>query len=201
METVNPTLGHTVTSKRIVDLPLNGRNVMQLALGFPGVIETNPSDGGGSQGFTVAGSRSDAITYLLDGGVNNNLLSNRLVFNPNPDAVAEFRILENNYTAEYGRNGGGIISEVLKSGTNQWHGSAFEFVRNDLLNANTFFNKNDATNLLPREVLKRNQYGGTFGGPITIPHLVHGKDRFFFFVDYQGQRQIQKQSTTGVSTF
>src|SRR5215475_7059254 len=118
VETVNPTLGHSVTSRPIVDLPLNGRNVMQLALLQPGVTETNPGDGGGSQGFTVAGSRSDAITYLLDGGVNNNLLSNRLVFNPNPDTVAEFRILESNYTAEYGRNAGGVISVVTKSGTN-----------------------------------------------------------------------------------
>src|SRR5258708_4521904 len=200
VETVNPTLGASVTGRALTDLPLNGRNVLQLALLQPGVTPNNPDDTG--QGFfNIAGGRADSVTFLLDGGLNNEQLANGVVFNPNPDAVAEFRILENNYTAEYGRNGGGIISEVLKSGTNQWHGSAFEFVRNDLLNANTFFNKNDATNLLPREVLKRNQYGGTFGGPITIPHLVHGKDRFFFFVDYSGQRQVQKESRTGVVTF
>lgn len=200
VETVNPTLGASVTGRTLTDLPLNGRNVLQLALLQPGVTPNNPDDTG--QGFfNIAGGRADSVTFLLDGGLNNELLANGVVFNPNPDAVAEFRILENNYTAEYGRNGGGIISEVLKSGTNQWHGGAFEFVRNDLLNANTFFNKNDPTNLLPREVLKRNQYGGTFGGPITIPHLVHGKDRFFFFVDYSGQRQVQKESRTGIVTF
>jgi hypothetical protein len=200
VETVNPTLGASVTGRALTDLPLNGRNVLQLALLQPGVTPNNPDDSGAGF-FNIAGGRADSVTFLLDGGLNNEQLANGVVFNPNPDAVAEFRILENNYTAEYGRNGGGIITEVLKSGTNQWHGSAFEFVRNDILNANTFFNKNDLTNLLPREVLKRNQYGGTFGGPITIPHLVHGKDRFFFFVDYSGQRQVQKESRTGVVTF
>jgi outer membrane receptor protein involved in Fe transport len=200
VETVNPTLGASVTGRALTDLPLNGRNVLQLTLLQPGVTPNNPDDGS-SGFFNIAGGRSDSVTFLLDGGLNNEQLGNGVVFNPNPDAIAEFRILENNYTAEYGRNGGGIVTEVLKSGTNQWHGSAFEFVRNDLLNANTFFNKNDPQNLLPREVLKRNQYGGTFGGPITIPHLVHGKDRFFFFVDYSGQRQIQKESRTGIATF
>jgi outer membrane receptor protein involved in Fe transport len=200
VETVNPTVGASVTGRALTDLPLNGRNVLQLALLQPGVTPNNPDDTGAGF-FNIAGGRADSVTFLLDGGLNNEQLANGVVFNPNPDAVAEFRILENNYTAEYGRNGGGIITEVLKSGTNEWHGGAFEFVRNDILNANAFFNKNDPKNLLPREVLKRNQYGGTFGGPITIPHLVHGKDRFFFFVDYSGQRQILKESRTGIVTF
>ena len=205
VETVNPTIGHSVTSRPILDLPLNGRNVMQLALLQPGVTETNPSDGGGSQGFTVAGSRSDAVTYLLDGGVNNNLLSNRLVYNPNPDGVAEFRILESNYTAEYGRNGGGIISVVTKSGTNDLHWSLFEFLRNNSLNANSFFNN---LNGLPRDVLKRNQFGGTVGGPIFAPRFGEGgrklydfRNRAFFFASYQGQRLVQTQTTSLITVF
>ena len=109
--------------------------------------------------------------------------------NPNPDAVAEFRILSNNYTAEFGRSAGGIVSVVTKSGTNQYHGSLFDYVRNDAFNANNFFNKANPSNPLPRPVLKRNQFGGTFGGPITVPHVVNGKDRFFFFFGYQGQRE------------
>jgi len=193
VETVNPTLGASVTGRTLTDMPLNGRNALNLALLQPAVTPNNPDDTSAGS-FNIAGGRSDSVTFLLDGGLNNEQLANGVVFNPNPDALAEFRILENNYTAEYGRNGGGIITEVLKSGSNQWHGGAFEFLRNDMLNANTFFNKNNPTNLLPREVLKRNQYGGTFGGPIR-------KDRFFFFVDYQGQRQVQRQSRTGVSTF
>jgi len=182
VETVNSTLGQSVTSRPIVDLPLNGRDVLQLAMLQPGVTETNPENTSAGT-FSIAGGRTDSVTFLLDGGVNNNLLDNSVVYNPDPDTVAEFRILQNNYTAEYGRNGGGVISVVTKSGTNQLHGSGFEFLRNDAFNANSYFNKN--TNLnptpLPRDVLKRNQFGGTIGGPII-------KDKLFFFVSYEGQR-------------
>src|SRR5947209_14220617 len=205
VETVNPTLGQSVTSRPIVNLPLNGRNVLQLALLQPGVTESNPSDGGGGSGFNIAGSRSDSVTYLLDGGVNNNLLSNRIVFNPNPDTVAEFRILTSNYTAEYGRNAGGIISVVTKSGTNDFTFSLFEFLRNDALNANSFFNKRDG---LRRDVLKRNQFGGTAGGPVMLPRfgeggrrLWDGRNRAFFFFSYQGQRQVQTQTTASIRVF
>jgi hypothetical protein len=190
VETANSTIGDTITGAAIQQAPLNGRNVLNLALLEPGVTETNP-DNTGTGNFSIAGGRTDSITYLLDGGLNNNLLDNSVVFNPNPDTIAEFRILESNYSAEYGRNGGGIVSVVTKSGTNEWHGSGFDFLRNDALNANTFFNN---LNAQPRDVLKRNQYGGTFGGPINLPHVVRGTDRFFFFVGYQGQRLSQKQT-------
>lgn len=195
IETSNPTLGQSVTSRPLVNLPLNGRNVLSLALLMPGVQETT---GPNSGGFSVAGGRGDSVTYLLDGGVNNNLLSNLIVLNPNPDTVAEFRILTSNYTAEYGRNGGGIISVVTKSGTNSIHGSAFEFLRNDALNANTFFNNR---NNLPREVLKRNQYGFTIGGPVVIPKLLDGRDRVFFFAGFQGQRIVQTVTGGPTPTF
>ncbi len=204
VETANPTLGQTVSERSVVSLPLNGRNVLSLALLQPGVTETNPSNGGAG-GFNIAGGRSDSVEYLLDGGLNNNLLSNGVVFNPNPDAVAEFRILENNYTAEYGRNGGGIISVVTKSGTNQFHGSAYDFVRNNAFNANSFFNNKNGT---PKEILKRNQYGFTVGGPVYFlrfgeggKSIYNGKDKLFFFVSYQGQRQVQTQTTSQVTTF
>jgi hypothetical protein len=200
VETVNPTLGASVTGRTLTDMPLNGRNVMNLALLQPGVTPTNPDDKSAGM-FNIAGGRADSVTFLIDGGLNNNLLSNGMVVNPNPDTVAEFRILKSDYTAEYGRNGGGIISEVLKSGTNEWHGSAFDFIRNGAFNANRFFNKNDVNNLLPRDALRRHQFGGTFGGPITIPKVVHGKDRFFFFVGYQGQRESSQQSVTGLPVF
>jgi hypothetical protein len=197
IETVNHTIGGTVVGEAIQQAPLNGRNVLNLALMQPGVTETNP-DNTSAGGFSIAGGRSDSVTYLLDGGVNNNLLDNSVVLNPNPDTIAEFRILESNYSAEYGRNGGGIISVVTKSGTNQWHGSGFDFLRNGALNANTFFNNLQG---LPRDPLKRNQFGGTFGGPISIPHVVHGKDRFFFFVGYEGQRLTDTQATGNVQVF
>lgn len=197
VETVNSTLGESVTSRPLVNLPLNGRNVLQLALLQPGVVEVNP-DSTGAGTFGIAGGRSDSVTFLLDGGINNNLLSNGVVLNPNPDTVAEFRILTSNYSAEYGRNAGGIISVVTKSGANSFHGSVFEFLRNDALNANRFFNNRDG---IPREVLKRNQFGFTVGGPIEIPKVVHGKDRFFFFVGYQGQRQVAQLTNPGVNVF
>jgi outer membrane receptor protein involved in Fe transport len=199
VETVDPTIGGSVTGRTLTDMPLNGRNTLSLALLQPGVTNTNDGDTGSGQGYNIAGGRSDSVTFLLDGGLNNENLGNGVVYNPNPDTIAEFRILENNYTAEYGRNGGGIITEVVKSGTNEWHGSAFDYIRNGDFNANSFFNKNDPNNLLPRDTLRRNQYGGTFGGPITIPKVVNGKDRFFFFVGYQGQRQSDSQSSTGNS--
>jgi outer membrane receptor protein involved in Fe transport len=194
VETLNQTIGSSVVGQTIQRAPLNGRNVLDLAKLQPGVTETN-DDSSAAGSYSIAGGRSDSVTFLLDGQLNNNLLDNSVVYNPNPDTIAEFRILESNYSAEYGRNGGGIISVVTKSGTNEWHGSGFEFLRNDALNANTFFNKSDPNNQLPRDVLKRNQYGGTFGGPISIPKLVNGKDRFFFFVGYQGQRLSQQQTS------
>ena len=197
VETVNPTLGQSVTSRPIVNLPLNGRNVLDLALLQPGVSESNPDDGSAGH-FNVGGGRSDSVTFLLDGGMNNDLLGNEVVLNPNPDTIAEFRILTSNYTAEYGRNGAGVISMVTKSGSNQFHGSAFEFARNTAFDATPYFAKQEG---LGKNDLKRHQFGGTFGGPITIPHLLEGKDRFFFFVSYQGQRQTQSEvSTTGTFT-
>jgi len=190
VETVNPTVGGTVTGAPIQDLPLNGRNVLDLALTQPGVVPAPEAGYGGGQ-FTVAGGRADAVSYLLDGGTNDSVTGNSVVFNPNPDTIAEFRILSNNYTAEYGRNGGGTVSVVTKSGTNRVHGSLFEYLRNDAFNANDFF---DNLNGQPRPVLKRSQFGGTVGGPIV-------KDRIFFFFGYQGQRQSALLNGTEVTTY
>ncbi len=171
-------------------MPLNGRDVLDLAALQPGVTETN-DDNGGAGWYTIGGGRSDSVTYLLDGGINNDLEDNSNFLDPNPDAVAEFRLLTNNYTAEYGRNAGGIISVEVKSGTNQYHGSLFEFFRNLVLDANDYFAIQRG---LPRQDLKRNQYGATFGGPIR-------KNRAFFFLAYQGQRQLQASLDTDAPVF
>ncbi|MGH9700171.1 MAG: TonB-dependent receptor domain-containing protein [Candidatus Acidiferrales bacterium] len=199
VETVNPTVGGTVTGAPIQNLPLNGRDTLQLALTQPGVVPA-PSNssayGGGS--YTIAGGRADAVTYVLDGGINNSVTSNSVVFDPNPDAVAEFRVLINNYTAEYGRNGGGIITEEVKSGTNQLHGSLFDYLRNNDFNANDYFRNQQG---LPRPVLKRNQFGGTVGGPVILPKLYNGKDRLFFFFGYQGQRQTQLVPGSAITVY
>src|SRR6185312_12718723 len=178
VEVVNPTLGASITSRPIVDLPLNGRNVLDLALLEPGVTPHNNDDTGAGT-YNIAGSRADSVTFLLDGGVDNNLLSNGVVYTPNPDAVQEFRILTSNYTAEYGRNAGGVVSVVTKSGSNDIHGSIFEFNRNEAFSANTYFNNKNG---VPRNTLKRNQYGFAVGGPVK-------KDKLFWFTSYQGQKQ------------
>ena len=190
VETVSPTLGQSVTSRQLINLPLNGRDVLDLALLQPGVTEAD-DDFVGAGTFSIAGGRPDSVTFLLDGGLNNNLLDNSVVLDPNPDTIAEFKILTSNYTAEYGRNAAGIISVVTKSGTNEFHGSGFEFLRNGNLNANSFFNKENG---VVRDNLERNQFGGTFGGPIK-------KDRAFFFVGYQGQLLSQTSTQNQTTTF
>jgi hypothetical protein len=187
VDTITPTMGASIVGSQIANMPLNGRNVLDLALLVPGVV---PAVAGAGT-VSIAGARGDSVTYLLDGGINNNLLSNLVVFNPNPDTVGEFRILLNNYTAEYGRNAGGIISVVTKSGTNDFHGTAYDYVRNDALNANTFFNNQ---NKIRKDILKRNQFGATFGGPVK-------RDKLFFFSAWQSQRQSALQVTSKTALF
>jgi outer membrane receptor protein involved in Fe transport len=191
VETENQTLGGTVTGAAIYELPLNGRNTLDLIGTQPGVTPTNP-DSTASGSYSIGGGRTDSVTYLLDGGLNNDLLSNNIVANPNPDAVAEFRVLESNYSAEYGRNAGGIVSIVTKSGSNQFHGTAYDYVRNNFFDANSFFNNQQGLGV---PVLKRNQYGGTIGGPIV-------KNKLFFFFAYEGQKQTSLDASLGrVTTF
>ncbi len=191
VETENATVGATVTGQAIFELPLNGRDTLDLVKTQPGVTPTNP-DSTAAGGYSIGGMRTDSVTYLLDGGLNNDLLSNQVVADPNPDAVAEFRVLESNYSAEYGRNAGGIVSVVTKSGTNQFHGTAYDYLRNNFFDANTFFNNEQN---LPVPVLKRNQFGATLGGPII-------KDKLFFFFSYEGTRQTSLDTSPGkVNTF
>lgn len=190
VETVNPTLGQSITGRTLTNMPLNGRDMLDLALLQPGVTESN-DDNEGAGNYSIAGGRTDSVTFLLDGGNNNDLLDNSNVLDPNPDAIAEFRLLTSDYTAEYGRNGGGVISIVTKSGTNQIHGSLFEFLRNRAFDANDYFNKQQD---LPRLDLKRNQYGATLGGPIV-------KDKAFFFLAYQGQRLVQANPIINTPVF
>lgn len=186
VETQNSTVGATISGQAIFELPLNGRDTLDLLKTQPGVSATNP-DSSAAGSYSIGGMRTDSVTYLLDGGNNTDLLSNNVVADPNPDAVAEVRVIENNYSAEYGRNAGGIVSIVSKSGTNSFHGTAFDYVRNNYFDANSFFNNQQG---LPVPVLKRNQFGVTVGGPIK-------KDKIFFFFSYQGQRQTSLDTSPG----
>jgi outer membrane receptor protein involved in Fe transport len=189
VETENSTVGGTVTGQAIFELPLNGRDTLDLLKTQPGVSPTN-MDSSAAGNYSIGGMRTDSVTYLLDGGLNNDLLDNGVVADPNPDAVAEFKVLENNYSAEYGRNAGGIVSVVTKSGTNQFHGTGYDYVRNNFFDSNSFFNNQQG---LPVPVLKRNQFGGTIGGPVI-------KNKLFFFFSYEGQRQTSLDTGAGKVT-
>jgi hypothetical protein len=204
VETVDPTIGARVAGTPIDSLPLNGRDTLQLAQTQPGIspAPATPFAASGilTGSISVAGGRDSSITYLLDGGSDTSVTYGVPIIDPNPDTVAEFRVLTNNYTAEYGRTAGGVVSIVTKSGTNELHGSVFNYLRNDDLDANNFFSKIDGQ---PRPVLKRNQFGGTLGGPITmfLPETVKGGNRWFFFFGYQGQRQTEDIVNPEVETF
>ena len=198
VETENATVGATVNTMAVYELPLNGRNTLDLLATQPGVTPKNADAPRQAGSYSVGGARSDSVTYLLDGGLNNHLIDNGVVINPNPDAVGEFRVLQSNYSAEYGRSGGGVVSVVTKSGTNTVHGTAFDYLRNEDFDANTFFNNEQG---IERQILKRNQYGGTIGGPVIVPHVVDGRNSLFFFFSYEGQQQNANQQAGKVTTF
>jgi hypothetical protein len=193
IDTASSTLGKVVEERRIVDLPLNGRNFLQLGLLQPGVAPPVPNidvvgsglnnaPGGTSVSFAVNGMRITSNNHLLDGVNNVEPMSGAAMLVPSVDALQEFRILTNSYSAEFGRSGGSVVTVVTKSGTNEYHGSAFEFLRNDIFDARNFF-----APAVP--ALKQNQFGGTIGGPIV-------KDRTFFFGSYEGFRQRKGIATS-----
>ncbi|MCI0625787.1 MAG: carboxypeptidase-like regulatory domain-containing protein [Acidobacteria bacterium] len=175
-------VGQVIEAKQVVELPLNGRNFIQLALLGTGTISQNKVDPVITTfkgGIISNGAGSNANQVTLDGIENQDFLIPRLGVRPSPDAIAEFKIMGATYSAEFGRASGANINVAIKSGTNNYHGSAFEFLRNDNLDARNFF---DTTGKLPE--FKQNQFGGTFGGPII-------KDKTFFFTSYEGLRIIK----------
>lgn len=185
LETETSSRGAVIDQRKIVELPLNGRDYNQLALLSPGVLASTPrlNSIGFKGAFNVNGNRAFHNAFQLD-GVDNTSYSNSFrgnnmqVVQPSIDALQEFKIQTNAYTAEFGRSAGALVNAVIKSGTNQLHGSAYEFLRNRALDANNFFaNKNGAAK--PFRI--RNQFGGTLGGPIR-------KDRTFLFGDYEALR-------------
>jgi hypothetical protein len=190
VDTTTATLKTVVDKKRIEELPLNGRNptqLMRLVAGVQADFRADVTSGTTYPGVTpvsVNGSRANQTNYVLDGAQNNDHYSNAPNPMPNPDALQEFSVQTNNFSAEFGRNSGGIVNAVTRSGTNQFHGVAFEYVRNKALNAANFFNP--IVNGVKRDDgLKRNQYGFTAGGPVLLPKIYDGRDKSFFFFSYQ----------------
>jgi len=190
LETDRSTMSNVVTSEVISNMPLNARQYLDLALVTPGTVPSAAGTQGG--GFNVAGARSQSNVFLLDGVSNidtqvNSALGNFRI----TDAIEEYSVQTSVATAEFGRGTGGQVNIVTKSGTNQFHGSAFEYLRNDVLDAADFFTNKQRGKKNP---LHRNQYGATLGGPIL-------KDRMFFFLSYEGFRQVAPTvSTTRVPT-
>jgi hypothetical protein len=192
LETDSSVHGQVINREQIVELPLNGRDYTDLALLSTNVhrspISVLFSPGGTPRegAVNVNGMRSTYNNFLLD-GLDNNAYSpsnqgfSSQVVQPSPDAIAEFKVLTSNFSAEYGRVGGGVINAVLRSGTNQFHGSAWEFLRNTDLNAVGFFQPLGGV----KPTLQRNQFGVTIGGPFI-------KDKLFYFGDYEGYRQLQR---------
>lgn len=187
VNTTTQTLNAVVGRQRMMELPLNGRHALQLLNLVPGVsgvsIATVTSQGTlpGSGRTNINGSRNNQTSYSLDGANFLDQYYNVNIPFPFPDALQEFSVQTNNYSARYGENAGGVVNVVTKSGANQFHGDLFEFVRNPKFNARPW----DADN---RDLIKRNQFGGTIGGPVVIPHLYDGRNRTFFFFGYQGER-------------
>jgi len=179
VDTTTSTLKQVIEMARVEQLPLNGRNAAQLTLGVPGAIAA-PS-GGADQGstktfpgavtYSVNGARQGQISYQLDGGNNVDEYTNVNQPFPMPDALQEFSVQTSTYSAQYGQNAGAVVNVITRSGSNQFHGNAFEFLRNRAFNARNWAAPT-------KDPLKRNQFGGTFGGPIK-------RDRTFFFVGYQ----------------
>jgi len=199
VNTNTPEIGRTIQSAEITNLPLVERNVYTLLDLTPGVQSNNNGVSSASTGTstfilgypeqrTLINGGTDggtgSVNYYLDGGINMTNLRNTGNILPNPDAIQEFRVQTNSYNAEYGRYASGIVNVLTKSGTNQFHGSVFEYLRN------TVFNANDWGSTLARAPFHRNQFGGTLGGPIK-------KDKAFFFASYSGLRQATSTFLSG----
>lgn len=205
VETTTSAIGEVIQGREAVELPLNGRNVLELARLTPGVTQGIPGGfasgagnnaetyrGGNTGGaaLSINGQRTQANNFLLDGVDNNESLVNTINIFPSAEAIQEFRVQTSVAQAEFGRGGGGIINSVIKSGRNDFYGSAFIFLRNDDLDARPTFNAE-------KSEFRRGQFGATVGGPITFlnfgdggPQIFSGKDKLFFFADYEGLRQF-----------
>jgi len=200
LDTETATVGTVVETRRIEELPLNGRNYLQLASLTPGATQYGPGNsiaqarGGGDRSnfqLNIAGQRLENNHYMLDGVENTDPNYGTYLVQPSVDALQEFKVDTSSYGAEYGHNLA-QINVLTKSGTNQLHGELFEFLRNSDLDARNFFDRGTG----PKPPFKRNQFGAVLGGPVVIPKLINGRNKLFFFFNYEGLRQTQAQTIT-----
>ena len=215
INTTDASISTVVDQTFVKNMPLNGRSLQDLILLTPGVVTNSPQASavaGTSGEFNVNGQRSESNYYTVDGvsaniGISPTTADRQGVSGSLPaptalgttqslvslDALQEFRVATSTYSAEYGRNPGGQFSFVTRSGANVWHGTAFDYLRNDIFDANDWFNNYFGSR---KPALRQNDFGGTLGGPIQIPHVYSGKDKTFFFFSYEGLRLIQPQAAT-----
>jgi outer membrane receptor protein involved in Fe transport len=201
IETATTSVATVINERTVQEIPLNGRHFVDLGLLIPGSVTppqngflTAPLRGQGSFAFNTAGNREDTVNFQINGVNLNDMVQNQITFQPSINTVQEFKVDNSTFSAEYGRNSGAIVNIATRSGTNQFHGELFEFLRNDALDARNFFNF--ASNNPPP--FKRNQFGGNIGGPLDLPRfgeggpsIYSGKNRTFFFFSYEGLRQRQ----------
>ncbi len=184
LQSESTSLGQVIDKRSVADLPLNGRNFTQLIVLAPGAyIPQRNNSLYRSLLVGINGNRVQNNNFMLDGINNNTTDNNNTTIIPSPDAIAEFKVQTNLLPAEFGRSLGGTININIKSGTNEFHGSAFEFLRNSELDANAFFNSGRS-----KPPFQQNQFGFALGGPVVIPKVYNGRNRTFIFGDYQGTR-------------
>jgi Carboxypeptidase regulatory-like domain len=190
LDTTDATLGNTLSTNEIQNIPLNGRNFSSLTLYQPGAIDTDPTGLNGNNAIerdtfnsgvvAINGNREQANNYTIEGADDNEPQNNLIAYNPAPDAIAELRVVSANANATYGNANGGAVVTILKSGTNNYHGSLYDLLQSQILDANTWTNDHNVP-ITPKNSYTQNIFGGTFGGPIL-------KDKLFFFADYEGIR-------------
>jgi hypothetical protein len=198
LNTTDATLGNTLSTNEIQNIPLNGRNFSSLTLYQPGAIDTDPTGMSGNNAIerntynngqvAVNGNREQENNYTIEGADNNEPQNNLIGYNPAPDAIAEVRVVSANANATYGNANGGAIVAILKSGTNSYHGSLYDFLQNETLDANSWGNDHNFP-IIPKNSYTQNIFGATFGGPII-------KNKLFFFGDYEGVRRHNGGTTS-----
>ncbi|HEU4934324.1 MAG TPA: carboxypeptidase regulatory-like domain-containing protein [Pyrinomonadaceae bacterium] len=209
IETSTTSVGTVINQRTVQEIPLNGRHFVDLGLLIPGSVTppqngflTAPLRGQGSFAINTAGNREDTVNFMINGINLNDMVQNQITFQPSINTVQEFKADNSTFSAEYGRNSGAIVNIATRSGSNDYHGELFEFLRNDFFDARNFFERTSQP-----APFKRNQFGFNLGGPLNLPHFGEGGPRFgykgqnktFFFFSYEGLRQRQGLSIAGVT--
>lgn len=198
IEATTMTVGQTINQRTVQELPLNGRHFVDLALLVPGSVTapqngflTAPLRGQGAFAVNTAGMREDAVNWMVNGINLNDMVQNQVTFQPTINTVSEFKVDNSTYSAEYGRNAGAIVTIASRSGTNQFHGELYDYLRNNVFDARNAFNPRLSNTGAPiaQAPFKRNQFGGAIGGPIR-------KDKTFFYATYEGERHRQGLTTS-----